>query len=232
MKLAADAGRRRRAAARRCCWPRARRRSRREAGYGGVGPNFLPWLVAVVLLRCAAPGWSGRRAAAAFARWRSPRAPTRGHWPGFVWVSAGLLANAALITTHRLHPQLHAVLRARGARLRGRPKAGSTCSLRALVDRRGDRLRDRGAGVLDVHQAAGDQPAGPHRHRLDLRADMDIFNQLLQGFATAGTPINLLWCLRRLHARHGGRRAARHRPGGGGGDAAADHAARSSRPRR
>ena len=25
--------------------------------------------------------------------------PTHGHWPGFAWVSAGLLANAALITT-------------------------------------------------------------------------------------------------------------------------------------
>ena len=33
-----------------------------------------------------------------------------------------MLANAALITTHRLHPQLHAVLRAGGARLASRPK--------------------------------------------------------------------------------------------------------------
>ena len=27
-----------------------------------------------------------------------PSGDARGHWPGFVWVSAGLLANAALIT--------------------------------------------------------------------------------------------------------------------------------------
>ncbi len=26
-----------------------------EAGYGGVGPNFLPWLVSVVLVLCG--GW-------------------------------------------------------------------------------------------------------------------------------------------------------------------------------
>ncbi len=69
-----------------------------EAGYGGVGPNFLPWAVALALLLCGG-----------FMLWESctggfrglDEAPgaTRAYWPGFVWVSAGLLANAALITS-------------------------------------------------------------------------------------------------------------------------------------
>jgi len=69
-----------------------------EAGYAGVGPNFLPWLVAVflavcgvLLLREAMTG--GYREADA------PEGAEHGHWPGFAWVSVGLLANAALITT-------------------------------------------------------------------------------------------------------------------------------------
>lgn len=66
-----------------------------EAGYGGAGPNFLPWVVAAVLTLCgllivgeALTG--GLRAMEA--------APgERAWWAGGVWVSAGLLANAALI---------------------------------------------------------------------------------------------------------------------------------------
>ena len=69
-----------------------------EAGYSGVGPNFLPWLVAVFLTVCGAllvreAMTGGYRDAEA------PEGAEHGHWPGFVWVSAGLLANAALITT-------------------------------------------------------------------------------------------------------------------------------------
>ena len=38
------------------------------AGYGGVGPNFLPWLVAVSLVVCGAfLVW--RRARVAFGKW-------------------------------------------------------------------------------------------------------------------------------------------------------------------
>ena len=68
------------------------------AGYGGVGPNFLPWLVSIALLLCG--GFIVREARTG--GFRSLDAPTdsaQGNWPGFVWVSAGLLANAALITT-------------------------------------------------------------------------------------------------------------------------------------
>ena len=69
-----------------------------DAGYGGVGPNFLPWVVAGVLGLCGL-----------FLVWQSLSGGFRqmgeldgaetGHWPGFVWVSVGILANAALITT-------------------------------------------------------------------------------------------------------------------------------------
>ena len=68
------------------------------AGYGGVGPNFLPWTVSTALLVCGVfIVWEARTGG-----FRSLDAPTdsaQGNWPGFVWVSAGLLANAALITT-------------------------------------------------------------------------------------------------------------------------------------
>ena len=68
------------------------------AGYGGVGPNFLPWVVSIALLVCGGfIVWEARTGG-----FRSLDAPTDsayGNWPGFVWVSAGLLANAALITS-------------------------------------------------------------------------------------------------------------------------------------
>jgi putative tricarboxylic transport membrane protein len=70
-----------------------------EAGYGGVGPNFLPWLVSIVLTLCGAwIIWEARTGG-----FRQLDAPDEGaepaYWPGFIWVSAGLLLNAALITT-------------------------------------------------------------------------------------------------------------------------------------
>ena len=67
------------------------------AGYGGVGPNFLPWLVSIALIVCGT-----------FLVWESRTGGFRAMdesdsvaacWSGFAWVSAGLLANAALITT-------------------------------------------------------------------------------------------------------------------------------------
>lgn len=69
-----------------------------EAGYGGVGPNFLPWVVAVVMLVCG--GWIVWEArTGGFRNMDEPAGAAQGHWPGFVWISVGLLANAALITT-------------------------------------------------------------------------------------------------------------------------------------
>jgi putative tricarboxylic transport membrane protein len=69
-----------------------------EAGYGGVGPNFLPWVVAVVLTICGV--MIVREAlATGFSNVAPPTGGDRAWWPGLVWVSAGLLANAALLTT-------------------------------------------------------------------------------------------------------------------------------------
>ena len=68
------------------------------AGYGGVGPNFLPWVISAALLICGVFIVREARTGG----FRSLEAPTdaaHGNWPGFAWVSAGLLANAALITT-------------------------------------------------------------------------------------------------------------------------------------
>jgi putative tricarboxylic transport membrane protein len=69
-----------------------------DAGYAGVGPNFLAWVVAGFLVVCGAlllreALTGGYRQADA------PEGAERGHWWGFAWVSAALLANAALITT-------------------------------------------------------------------------------------------------------------------------------------
>ncbi len=69
-----------------------------EAGYGGVGPNFLPWVVATFLVVCGAfLLWEA--ASGGYRAIDDPEGAADGHWVGFAWVSAGLLANAALITT-------------------------------------------------------------------------------------------------------------------------------------
>lgn len=68
------------------------------AGYAGVGPNFLPWVVALGLLACGSfLGWEAF--SGGFRNLDDPDGDEHGHWPGFAWVSAGILANAALITT-------------------------------------------------------------------------------------------------------------------------------------
>ena len=69
-----------------------------EAGYSGVGPNFLPWLVGVGLVVCG--GLLIREArSGGFREREEPSGAERGDWDGFAWVSAGILLNAALITT-------------------------------------------------------------------------------------------------------------------------------------
>jgi len=72
-----------------------------DAGYGGVGPNFVPWVVAFALALCGGfltwEAYSG-----GFRQMDDDDAdgepPASGYWPGFVWVSAGMLLNALLIT--------------------------------------------------------------------------------------------------------------------------------------
>ncbi len=68
-----------------------------DAGYAGVGPNFLPWAVSAVLGLCGALLlWH-----ALAGGWRDMEAPsgaTQGDWPPLLWVCAGVLVNAAFIT--------------------------------------------------------------------------------------------------------------------------------------
>jgi putative tricarboxylic transport membrane protein len=67
------------------------------AGYGGVGPNFLPWLVSAALLVCGGLlAWQALRGG--FRDREEPSGAERGDWVAFAWVSAGVLVTAALIT--------------------------------------------------------------------------------------------------------------------------------------
>ncbi len=68
-----------------------------DAGYSGVGPNFLPWLVATALLCCGA--FLVYEARSGGFRDLDESDDGKPYWPGFVWMSTGLLLNAALITT-------------------------------------------------------------------------------------------------------------------------------------
>jgi putative tricarboxylic transport membrane protein len=69
-----------------------------QAGYAGVGPNFLPWVVATVLMLCG--GWlfvDARRGG-----WREvdpPSGAARGDWKAGGWIVAGIVVNALLLTT-------------------------------------------------------------------------------------------------------------------------------------
>jgi putative tricarboxylic transport membrane protein len=67
-----------------------------EAGYGGVGPNFLPWLVSVLLVLCGALLlWEAR--SGGFRNLEEPSGAARGDWDALAWISAGILLNAAAI---------------------------------------------------------------------------------------------------------------------------------------
>ena len=96
---------------------------RSDAGYSGVGPNFLPWLVGISLLLCG--GFLVYEArSGGYRDMEEPSGAERGDWVGFAWVSVGILANAALITTigFILSCTLCFVLAVRGfKRAEGRP---------------------------------------------------------------------------------------------------------------
>ena len=69
-----------------------------EAGYGGVGPNFFPWVVAIVLVICGVLSIVHARTGG-FRELEEASGDGQAHWKGFIWVSVGLLLNAMLITT-------------------------------------------------------------------------------------------------------------------------------------
>jgi putative tricarboxylic transport membrane protein len=106
-----------------------------EAGYSGVGSNFLPWVVAGVLALCG--GWLLFEArTGGFRASEEPSGAARGDWRCFAWASAGLLANALLITKigFILSCALCFVLAARGLRLaEGRSGRLSVLARDALV---------------------------------------------------------------------------------------------------
>lgn len=67
-----------------------------EAGYGGVGPNFLPWLCSAVLAVCGLwLIWEARTGG--YRHVSDPGGAARAHFSAFAWVSAGMLMNALLI---------------------------------------------------------------------------------------------------------------------------------------
>lgn len=67
-----------------------------EAGYGGVGANFLPWVVAVALMVCGAVLlWHAR--SGGYREMEEVPGDEQPDWLAFVWVTAALLLNAALI---------------------------------------------------------------------------------------------------------------------------------------
>jgi putative tricarboxylic transport membrane protein len=69
-----------------------------EAGYAGVGPNALPWLVSVVLMVCGAwLVWEARTGG--YRELETPSGAERGDWHAVAWVIGGVVANASLITT-------------------------------------------------------------------------------------------------------------------------------------
>lgn len=97
-----------------------------EAGYAGVGPNALPWLVSVVLMICG--GWLVWEArSGGYREMEAPSGAPRADWHAVAWVIAGIVANASLITTvgFILSCALCFGLAVRGLRLaEGRPAGG------------------------------------------------------------------------------------------------------------
>ena len=89
-----------------------------EAGYAGVGPNFLPWVVAIFLATCSA--WLlWESLTGGYRNMPEASGAERADWHAFAWVSAGVLANAALINAAGfvLSCALCFVLAVRGLRL-------------------------------------------------------------------------------------------------------------------
>lgn len=67
-----------------------------DAGYGGVGPSFVPWLCAAVLAVCGC--WLVWEAlTGGYRKAGEPGGSAQADVGPFVWVSAGLLLNAGLI---------------------------------------------------------------------------------------------------------------------------------------
>lgn len=110
-----------------------------DAGYSGVGPNFLPLVVSVALMLCG--GWLLYEAATG--GFRHLEAAEDGavgaagaDWVALAWVAAGIAANAALITRigFILSCTLCFVLAVRGLRhAEGKPHGGAPSVVRDVA---------------------------------------------------------------------------------------------------
>lgn len=106
-----------------------------DAGYAGVGPDFLPWLVAVAMALCGVLLlWEALTGG--FRAMETPSGAARGDWHAMAWVSAGVLGNAALITTlgFVLSCALCFVLAVRGLRIsEGKPGGSAVQTVKDVV---------------------------------------------------------------------------------------------------
>ncbi|MEJ6005436.1 tripartite tricarboxylate transporter TctB family protein [Paucibacter sp. AS339] len=68
-----------------------------DAGYAGIGPNAMPWLVSVVLMVCGAwLVWEARTGG--YREMEVPSGAVDADWRAAAFVIAGVVLNAALIT--------------------------------------------------------------------------------------------------------------------------------------
>jgi putative tricarboxylic transport membrane protein len=68
-----------------------------DAGYAGVGPNALPWLVSAALLLCGAwLIWEARTGG--YRKMEPPSGAARADWRAAAWVIAAVVVNASLLT--------------------------------------------------------------------------------------------------------------------------------------
>lgn len=107
-----------------------------DAGYAGVGPNFLPWVVAGALLLCGGL-LTGQALRGGWKHVEAPSGAAHGDWPALVWVSAGIIVNASLITSVGFIPAcaLCYVLAVRGLRLaEGKAARGGGAFTQAATD--------------------------------------------------------------------------------------------------
>jgi putative tricarboxylic transport membrane protein len=99
-----------------------------QAGYAGVGPNFLPWVVATVLALCGLWLTVDARRPEGWRELEEPSGAARGDWVALAWVAAGVIANALLITRigFILACTLCFMLAVRGLRgAEGKPQGGA-----------------------------------------------------------------------------------------------------------
>ncbi|QHE86801.1 tripartite tricarboxylate transporter TctB family protein [Hydrogenophaga sp. BPS33] len=96
-----------------------------DAGYAGVGPNFLPWVVSAALAVCGVM-LIREVLTGGYRQMEEPSGSARGDWRALAWVLAGVLLNAALITTigFILSCALCFVLAVRGLRMSEGRRAG------------------------------------------------------------------------------------------------------------